>query len=130
MSVVHCRREPYDVYIGRGRCPRTGEPGRWGNPFSHRPSRVGAVTLVTTREEAIAHYADWLAAEVDAERISPSELAALDGKVLGCWCAPQPCHGEVLERAAAWAARMLRSDPERSVFWALRPSRRGGRRFG
>lgn len=27
--VVHCKREPYDVYIGRG--------SKWGNPFSHNP---------------------------------------------------------------------------------------------
>lgn len=32
--VVHCKRDPYDVYCGRGRDPRTGaaNPG-WGNPF-------------------------------------------------------------------------------------------------
>lgn len=26
--VVHCKREPHDVYIGR--------PSIWGNPFSHK----------------------------------------------------------------------------------------------
>jgi hypothetical protein len=126
MSVVHCKREPYDIYIGRGRCPRTGEPGRWGNPFSHRPTRVAGVRRVGTREEAIARYADWLREALDAERISLSELAELHGKVLGCWCAPQACHGEVLERAAAWAAAMLCGDPSRNAFWMLRPSQRGG----
>ncbi len=25
MTVVHCKRKTYDVYIGR--------PGKWGNPF-------------------------------------------------------------------------------------------------
>jgi hypothetical protein len=54
MSIVHCKKEPYDVYIGRGRDPRSGEPGRWGNPF----------------------------------RIGPCDPAALDGRTLGCWCAP------------------------------------------
>lgn len=115
VSVVHCKRAPYDVYIGRGRCPRTGQPGRWGNPF--RIGRDG------TREEVIARYADWLAGELDAERIGLEELAALHGKALGCWCAPQSCHGEVLERAAAWAAEMLRRP---NAFWELRPSQRGG----
>jgi hypothetical protein len=117
MSVVHCRREAYDVYVGRGRCPRTGVPGRWGNPFRIGPGG--------DREEVLARYACWLAREVDAERITLAELAALDGKTLGCWCAPQACHGEVLEKAAAWAARMIAGGP--NVFWELRPSRRGGR---
>jgi hypothetical protein len=123
-TVVHCKREPYDVYIGRGRDPRSGEPGRWGNPFSHRTSNVAGVILVATREEAIARYADWLAAELDAERISLQDLAELHDKALGCWCAPRSCHGEVLVRASAWAARMLSAAP--SVFWDLRPSKRGG----
>jgi hypothetical protein len=107
MSVVHCKREPYDVYIGRGRCPRTGEPGRWGNPFSPRPSAAAGVTRVASREEAIATYRRWLWAQIEAGRVDLAELASLRGKALGCWCAPRPCHGEVLERASAWAAEAL-----------------------
>jgi hypothetical protein len=94
MSVVHCKRESYDVYIGRGRCPRTGEVGRWGNPF--RIGRDG------TRDEVIGRYRLWLCKEIEAGRIDMKELAALHGKTLGCWCAPEPCHGEVL---AGWARR-------------------------
>lgn len=29
--VVHCKRAPYDVYIGRG------QGSVWGNPFSFKP---------------------------------------------------------------------------------------------
>jgi len=96
MNVVHCKRERYEIYIGRGRCPRTGEPGRWGNPF--QIGRDGS------RAEVIAKYRRWLWAEIEAGRIDLDELASLDGKVLGCWCAPKPCHGALLARAAAWAA--------------------------
>lgn len=55
----------------------------------------------------IARYAQWLYAEIDAGRVSLADVAALEGKALGCWCAPRACHGEVLERAAAWASRTL-----------------------
>lgn len=103
MSVVHCKREPYDVYIGRGRDPRTGEPGRWGNPFSHRPSRLAGVTVVATREEAVERYRRWLWEEIESGRVDLAELASLHGKALGCWCEPEACHGEVLEAAAFWA---------------------------
>jgi len=78
--VVHNRRARFDVYIGR--------PSKWGNPFEI--GRDG------TREQVIAKYEKWLAEQ-------PHLLAALGelrGKVLGCWCAPLACHGEVLARIA------------------------------
>jgi Domain of unknown function (DUF4326) len=95
MSVVHCKRESYDVYIGRGRDPRTGEPGRWGNPF--RIGRDGE------RDEVIERYRRWLWEKIESDCIDLAELASLHGKALGCWCAPEPCHGDVLEAAASWA---------------------------
>lgn len=105
--VVHCQREAYDVYIGRGDDPSTGRPGGWGNPYSHRPSRVPGVIVVGSRHEAIRRYRIWLWEQIGSGQISLEKLAALHGKRLGCWCAPDPCHGEVLGAAAAWAWRKL-----------------------
>lgn len=93
--VVHCKRAAYDVYIGRG----SGDRGCWGNPFRIGPDG--------TREEAIAAHREWLWKQIKAGRVSLEELAALGGKVLGCWCAPRPCHGETLVVAATWAKRVL-----------------------
>lgn len=76
--VVHCKREPYDVLIDRST--------RWGNPY-----RIGKDG---TREEVIAKY------RADERFRTPAFVAMvrreLRGKVLGCWCAPNPCHGDVL----------------------------------
>ncbi|HEX8958936.1 MAG TPA: DUF4326 domain-containing protein [Solirubrobacterales bacterium] len=108
MAVVHCKRSAYDVYIGRGRDLRSGEPGEWGNPYSHRPSRIPGTILVASREEAIERYRRWLWEEIRSGRMPLERFAALHGKTLGCWCAPEPCHGEVLVAAAAWAAAQLR----------------------
>jgi hypothetical protein len=96
-GVVHCKREAFDVYIGRGR----GECGRWGNPFRIGPDG--------TREQVIAKYRAWLWGEIASGAIALEDLAALSGKVLGCWCSPSPCHGEVLAAAADWAKRVLES---------------------
>ena len=80
--VVHCKRAPFDVLIDRST--------RWGNPY--RIGRDG------TREEVIAKYrAD--------ERFRTARFVAmvkseLRGKILGCWCAPLPCHGDVLAEIA------------------------------
>lgn len=78
--VVHCKREPYDIYVGR--------PSKWDNPF--------VVGRDGTREQVIAKYEQWL-------QIQPAFLSAipeLKGKVLGCWCSPLPCDGDVLLRLA------------------------------
>jgi Domain of unknown function (DUF4326) len=80
--VVHCKREPYDVYVGRGR------GSRWGNPF--RTPRDG------TREQVIAKYEHWLVHQPELMAALPQ----LRGKILGCWCAPKPCHADVLLRLA------------------------------
>ena len=79
--VVHCKRSPYDLYIGR--------PSKWGNPF--QIGRDG------DRAQVIARYERWL--EGQPELLA--ELPELAGKTLGCWCAPKRCHGEVLARLAA-----------------------------
>jgi hypothetical protein len=62
------------------------------------------VIVVASVEEAIARYRLHLWAEIRSGRLSLDQLAALAGKTLGCWCAPGPCHGEVLAAAASWAA--------------------------
>ncbi len=82
--VVHCRKDPYDVYIGR--------PSKWGNPFTHKAG-TQAESVVPTRREAVAKYEEYI-------RASPlmEDILELDGKVLGCWCKPQSCHGDVLVR--------------------------------
>jgi hypothetical protein len=86
--VVHCRRAPYDVYIGR--------PSVFGNPFSHLA--VSAARFkVATREEAVAAYEQWLFEHPDLVAQVKRELR---NKVLGCWCAPLTCHGDVLVRVA------------------------------
>jgi len=81
--VAHCRREPYDVYIGRA-VPRLGLPqSKWANPF--RIGRDG------TREECIEKYRAYLLGRSDLLE----DLEELRGKVLGCWCKPEACHGDV-----------------------------------
>jgi hypothetical protein len=97
--VVHCRRSPYDVYVGRGCCPNTGRPGEWGNPFSHKPDSA-AQFKVDTVEEAVENYNDWVLGQPELVAKIKRELR---GKILGCWCkhrGDELCHGDVLARIA------------------------------
>jgi hypothetical protein len=86
--VVHCRRDRYDVYVGR--------PSIYGNPYSHKEN-TRAQFKVATREEAIEKYETWIRGKPSLLRLVKQELR---GKVLGCWCVPDPCHGHVLARIA------------------------------
>jgi Domain of unknown function (DUF4326) len=84
-KIVNMKKEPYDIYIGRG--------SKWGCPFTvikDRPTL--AKEIVGTKEEALAKYKEHVLA-------SPELMEALDeleGKTLGCFCKPDKCHGDVL----------------------------------
>jgi hypothetical protein len=86
--VVHVKHEPYDVYIGRA-VPGTGlRRSKWFNPYE--------IGKHGSREEVILKYERYLLAN---EKLMAA-LPELRGKVLGCWCHPKRCHGDVLVR---WA---------------------------
>lgn len=85
MKVVHCMREKYDVYIGRGK------GSIWGNPFTHKDGTF-AKFKVDTREEAVERYREYI---LNSPRLL-EHLHELKGKVLGCWCSPKACHGDIL----------------------------------
>lgn len=72
---------------------------KWGNRFKIEPGR--------TRHQALEEYRVELWAKVDRGEVSLEELADLHGRDLLCCCAPRPCHGDVLEAAAAWAHEEL-----------------------
>ena len=68
-----------------------------GNPF--------VIGRDGTREEVIDKYSLWLFDQLEYENspITLHKLADLNGKVLGCFCKPKECHGDVLVRASKWA---------------------------
>ena len=79
-KVVHCKKEDYDVYIGR--------PSKWGNPFS--------IGKDGTRKEVIKKYEKYILENKELL----NDLHELEDKVLACWCKPKACHGDVLVRLA------------------------------
>lgn len=85
--VVHCKKEAYDIYIGR--------PSKWGNPF--------VIGKDGTREQVIEKYRHW----VLGQPTLVNQLKELQGKVLGCWCSPAPCHGDVLVELTNGQAKQL-----------------------
>jgi hypothetical protein len=95
--VVHVSREPYDIYIGRTVMFQSSRPtfvgSKWGNPF-----RVPkGYDVVADPKNILRRYEEYVRSRPDLMAALPE----LRGKVLGCWCAPKPCHGDVLLRMAA-----------------------------
>ncbi len=68
----------------RGLFVRIDRRSAWGNP--HKISRH------QTRDEVCDAYAADFPDRADLQ----ARLGELRGKVLGCWCKPEDCHGDVL----------------------------------
>lgn len=79
--VAHLRKVHDGVFIGR--------PTKWGNPF--------VIGQHGSRAEVIARFAAYLEAHPALKDAARQELR---GKDLLCYCAPKPCHGDVLLKIA------------------------------
>eukprot|EP00754_Rhynchopus_humris_P035527 Rhum_TRINITY_DN17049_c0_g1::Rhum_TRINITY_DN17049_c0_g1_i1::g.165128::m.165128 len=95
-DLEHWLEDPLNVYIGRdmSRFVKGAVGSKWGNPFSIN-KKTGA-NAGLTRDEAVKLYEAHL-------RKNGCDVTELVGKRLGCWCAPEPCHGHVLQRLIAEA---------------------------
>lgn len=82
-TVVNIKLEACDVFIGR--------PSKFGNPF--KIGRDG------TREEVIEKYEAFIRGQLRNPKVRQS-IRELRGKRLGCYCAPEACHGDVLAKLA------------------------------
>jgi hypothetical protein len=86
-TVVHCSKAKFDIYIGR-KNPRFPHGSIWGNPFE--------IGKHGTRSKVIADYRSWIVTQPHLL----AQLSSIKGKVLGCWCHPDSCHGDVLAALA------------------------------
>lgn len=105
--VVHVKKDPHDVYIGRGKSSIWGNPFRIGDAHSETGRPTG-------RREAIELYMEWI---VRGERRHLlTRLGELEGEILGCFCAPSGgvterdplvCHGQVLLILLDWRRKRI-----------------------
>ena len=87
--------DPNNVYIGRRgivfidgkRFPESDSI--WANPF--KVGKDGDIDHVLTK------YHSYIVDKLEYGEIPTSELQFLKGKNLGCWCAPNRCHGDIVK---------------------------------
>ena len=82
------------VYVGR--------PSKWGNPYKiggnvrledpNYPDKFFVKTNIT-REECLNLYRQYIRSCIETNMLNIEELR---GKDLVCWCAPKPCHADIL----------------------------------
>ena len=78
--VVHYLQDDYDVYVGR--------PSKWGNPYKLDSEK--------NRVRMIRRYTKYLL----KQSMMLEALHSLRGLRLACYCAPMPCHADVLAALA------------------------------
>lgn len=87
INIRHTSRFPnFTIYIGR-KCNLGGwalKASKWANPFP--------ISHTCSREESLKKFEEYILSHPTLL----NELDELEGHILGCWCKPLPCHGDIL----------------------------------
>lgn len=96
ITVGNKKRGDEGIYVGR--------PSVLGNPFKLDPTK--------SREDQyqiLEHYRQWLWQHIQAKDDVCKFLIGLRERVLRgesiklvCWCAPEPCHADIIKKALEW----------------------------
>ena len=84
--MVNIRKESCDVYIGRA---GQGKDGYFGNPFR--------LETTMTRGGTLDRYRKYFYHRLSADEEFRRRIGELRGKTLGCFCKPNPCHGDIIK---------------------------------
>lgn len=80
------RRDPRTwAYLSNGTAVYVGRPGPWGNPFKSPTDGDRMMVIAKFRTYVMAR-----------PKLLKRIRQHLRGKHLMCWCAPLPCHADVL----------------------------------
>lgn len=83
-SLEEWLKNPNHIYIGRTCAYIKGTyNSKWRNPYSVQ--KYG-------RDECLKKYKDYIVTNDELME----DIKELEGKVLGCWCCPDKCHGDIL----------------------------------
>lgn len=78
------------VYVGR--------PSKWGNPMTIQElKRLFPDDIpLELQEKAVSWFREYITTPFGRPLELMSQIAKLRGRDLVCWCAPLPCHADVL----------------------------------
>jgi len=115
MSVVNCKvkyirpkynnlqewmNDPDNVYIGRAGVvfiQNTDTNIKERFPKLQSPfANIFKIGKDSSREDVIKNYKNYIIKKLNKDPELKKLLLNLEGKNLGCWCYPEPCHGDIL----------------------------------
>ena len=83
VNILHTAE--YEVYIGR---VGFGMSGEFGNPYK--------LWKDGDRDEILQKYQAYFYKRINNDPKFLERVHSLKGKILGCFCSPRKCHGDVL----------------------------------
>lgn len=81
-KVVNIKYDEFTIKICR--------PSKWGNPF--------IIGEDGRRKEVLEKYRKYLWGNKELM----SNIMSLDGEILGCFCKPKACHGDIIIETIEW----------------------------
>lgn len=86
------------IYIGRTHLGFGLSASIFANPFYLKNRNDD-----NERKVVLEQYRDYLWTQIQEKKILISDLKALEGHNLACFCAPKLCHGMIVKEAVVWA---------------------------
>lgn len=114
--VVNIRKEAYDAYIGRA---GHGMDGYFGNPFRLEPGMA--------RGDTLDRYRKYFYHRLGTDEEFRKRIEELQGKTLGCFCKPNPCHGDIIKEYLDRMAEMRKNSHRANPLERMRLSRQENR---
>lgn len=92
-KVVNLKNSSYDVYIGRaGR----GQSGEFGNPIARGRTCPVCGEVHYDAGSTLVCFKKYFLKRIEDDEDFKDKILSLKGKTLGCFCKPNPCHGDII----------------------------------
>jgi len=92
-KVINLRKETYDVYIGRA---GKGKDGYLGNPIVKGQECFVCGSIHELASETLKCFEIYFTLRLNSDEAFKKRVLSLKDKTLGCFCKPNPCHGDVI----------------------------------
>lgn len=112
-KAVNLKRESYDVYIGRA---GKGKDGYFGNPIARGKKCEYCGEMHNDAGSTLDCYREYFLRRVRTDKWFRERILDLKGKTLGCFCKPNPCHGDII---STWVDMMSNQKEFNDIFNTL-----------